>query len=378
MKTNYYKWAAASAILSLFAMSESHASQHKEYFLYVGVYGNGIYAYHYDAATAKLSPLNMVGEVGNPSFLATDPDFRYLYAASELEKGEGAVAAFAINRATGALTPLNSRPSAGVAPCHLAVDHTAKMLIAANYTTGGVPSYPIEHDGRLGNMASLMTASGTGPDKDRQEGPHAHETVFSADNKFAYVPDLGLDEIRIYRVEAGTAKLTPNDPPFAKTEPGSGPRHIALSPSGKFAYVIHELKPQVGVFSRDSSTGALTLLQTVPSVPDGFTGKADPAEILIDTAGKFVYASNRTFGSIAVFSVDSANGKLTRIQVIKTGGTMPRGVAFDPTGSRLFVGDQKTNRFIIFQIDAAGGKLTPTDQSYEVPSPVAFEFVPAK
>jgi 6-phosphogluconolactonase len=359
-------------------MSPSETS-HKDYFVYAGTYGKGIYAYRFDANGIKLEPLGLVGEVVNPSFLATDPSFRYLYAASEVAgKGDGAIAGFAINRKTGGLTFLNSRSSAGTSPCHLAVDHTGKMLIAANYGSGSVPVFPVESDGKLGELSGLMKASGASVDKSRQEGPHAHETVISADNRFAYVPDLGLDRIRIYRLEPGAAKLTPNNPPFAKTEPGSGPRHIALSADGKFAYVVHELKPTVSVFSRDTSSGSLTRIQIISTVPEGFTGKSDPAEILMDHSGNFVYASNRTSGTIAVFSIDHSDGKLKQIQVIATGGTMPRGVAIDPTGQVLFVGDQKTNRFVIFQIDPRSGELSLTRQTFEVPSPVAFQFVPAE
>jgi 6-phosphogluconolactonase len=369
------KWAAS---LVLLAGTIMNSSPNSKFFLYVGVYGDGVYAYRYDAGSGQLEPLNMVGKVANPSFLATDREHKYLFAASEVDGDKpGEVAGFAINRTTGALTALNSRSAEGKGTCHLAVDHTGKMLIAANYTSGNVPAFPIEPDGKLGSRSALMGANGTGPNKERQEGPHAHETVFSGDNRFAYVPDLGLDEIRIYKVDAAHAKLTPNDPPIAKTDPGSGPRHIVLSHDGKFAYVIHELIPQVGVFSRDNTTGALTHLQTISSVPDGFKGLSNPAEILLDRSGKYVYASNRFFGAIAVFKVDPAGGELTRIQVIETGGEMPRGVELDPSGKLLFVGDQKQNKFVLFSVDQATGKLTLTNRSFEMPSPVAFLFVPA-
>lgn len=383
-----YHWLRAASIplwLTLtFMSSSSHASglpekTHSSYILYVGVYGKGIYAYRYHSGSTKLDPLNMVGEVVNPSFLAVDPDFRYLYAASEVEgHQEGAIAAFAIDRSSGQLTALNSRSAAGLAPCHLVVDHTGKMLMAANYTSGSVPVFPIESDGKLGELSGLMKATGTGPNAKRQEGPHAHETVLSKDNRFLYVPDLGLDEIRMYRLDPAQAKLTPADPPFVKSEPGSGPRHMVLSHDGKFAYVVHELKPEVGVFSRDTKTGNLTRIQTVSSVPEGFTGEADPAEILLDKAGKFVYASNRSAGTIAVFAVDPSKGTLKQVQVADAPGKGPRGVEFDPTGHLLFVGDQAGNRFVIYTIDANTGQLTATDASYDVPSPVAFQFVPAK
>jgi 6-phosphogluconolactonase len=367
------------AFLAMMAGTLLNSSTTSNYFVYVGTYGEGIHAYRYDSGSGKLESLGLVGKIVNPSFLASDRGYKYLYAASEVEGNTpGAVAGFAINRSTGALTALNSQSSDGLAPCHLAVDHTGKMLIAANYTSGSVPVYPIEADGKIGPLSGLMKASGSGLDKKRQEGPHAHETVFSPDNRFAYVPDLGLDEIRIYKVDATHAKLTPDNPPVAKTDPGSGPRHIALSHDGKFAYVVHELIPQVAVFSRDPGTGALTHLQTIRTVPEGFKGVSNPAEILIDHKGDYVYASNRFFGSIAVFKIDHATGKLTREQVIETGGEMPRGVELDPSGKLLFVGDQKQNKFILFTVDQTTGKLTKTDRVFDVPSPVSFLFVPAR
>ncbi|MBV9766197.1 MAG: lactonase family protein, partial [Acidobacteriaceae bacterium] len=358
-------------------LNSAPASNGTTYFVYIGTYGKGIYGYRFDPGTAKLESLGMVGEVVNPSFLATDHDYRYLYAASELEgKVNGAVASFAIDRKSGSLKFLNSRSSGGEAPCHLAVDKTNKMLVAANYGTGTVPAFPIQHDGHLGEMSALMAARGSSVNPERQEGPHAHETVISADNRFLYVPDLGLDQIRIYRLDPSSAQLTPATPPFVKEEPGLGPRHIAFPPNGKHAYVINELKSVVTVFSHDPSTGDLTHVQTVSTVPEGFSGENGPAEIEIDPAGKFVYASNRGPGTIAVFAVDPGNGTLHRVQIAETGGTFPRGFQIDPTGQFVFCGDQKSNQFVIFRINPKSGKLTLTGQRFDVPSPVAFQFVP--
>jgi 6-phosphogluconolactonase len=357
---------------------QSSAATPANYLLYVGVYGKGVYAYRYEVNGPKLESLGLVGEVTNPSFLATDRDFRYLYAASELEgRVDGAVAAFAINRKTGALKALNSESAAGQSPCHLTLDHTAKMLMVANYGTGSVSVFPVETEGRLGKMSGLMTADGASADPHRQKGPHAHQTVVSEDNRFVYVPDLGLDQIRIYRLDPANAKLTPNDPPFAKLNPGYGPRHIAFSPNGRFAYVVSELKSFVTVFSRDASTGGLTELQSVSTLPEDFKGENAPAEIEIDRAGKFVYASNRGPGTIAVFAVNS-DGTLKRTQVAATGGTSPRGFTIDPTGHYLLAGDQKSNQFVVFQIDPKNGQLSLTDRVFNVPSPVDFLFVPAQ
>jgi 6-phosphogluconolactonase len=251
------------------------------------------------------------------------------------------------------------------------------MLVTANYTSGNVASYPLGPDGKIGELASLMGATGSGPNAKRQEGPHAHETVISANNRFLYVPDLGLDQIRVYKLDTATGQLTAGNPPHFSEAPGSGPRHIVFSPNDKFAYVINELTPVVDVFSHNPHTAELKPIQTISTAPPNRGENDGPAEILVSKNGKYVYASNRGPGTIAVFSVDHATGKLTLEQTAETGFTMPRGVEFDPTGSVLFVGDQSSDKFETFHVDQASGKLTPTGKSYEAPSPVAFVFVPA-
>lgn len=350
-----------------------------KYFVYVGTYSDSIYAYRFDATAGKLDAIGKAGNVVNPSFLTTDSAYRFLYAVSEVEgKTDGSVSAFSIDRKNGSLKLLNSVSSAGVAPCHLAVDKAAKMLVVANYGTGGVSAFPIEHDGRLGAMSSLMEAHGSSVNRERQEGPHAHEVVISADNRFVYVPDLGLDQIRIYRLDPSQAKLGATDPEFAKEKPGFGPRHMAFSPSGKFVYVLSELKSAIAVSSHDSSTGSFKPIQTISTLPAGYSGENAPAEIEVDKAGKFVYASNRGHDSIAVFAIDQVTGTLKEIEIVSTQGKEPRGMQIDPTGRFLFVGNQKSNQFVVFRIDPKTGQLTSTGKVIDAPTPVAFQFVPAQ
>ncbi len=358
-------------------MSMSASPIASQYLLYVGVYGKGIYAFRYHPDSAQFDSLGLAGEFPNPSFIATDSGNRFLYAVSEADRGNGAVGSFKIDRTSGKLTALNQHSSEGVAPCHLAVDGTTKLLVAANYGTGSVPVFPIEADGSLGNRTALLTAQGSSADPKRQEGPHAHETVISADNRFLYVPDLGLDKIRIYRIDAATHKVVPNDPPFVQEQPGMGPRHIVFSRDGHYAYVIHELTSIVTAYKVNPTNGSLEAFQSVPTSADGkpFDGAA---EILLHPSGHTLYASVRGPGTIAVFSVDSQTGKLQHTQTVETGGTWPRGVDFDPTGKLLLAGDQKTNQVAIFRIDPATGKLSLTGQKLAVPSPVAFAFVPAE
>jgi 6-phosphogluconolactonase len=251
-------------------------------------------------------------------------------------------------------------------------------LVVANYGTGSVSVFPLEQDGRLGEMSALMTAHGSSVNAERQEGPHAHEVIISADNRFVYVPDLGLDQIRIYQLDPANAKLVPNGPAFVKVEAGAGPRHIALSSNGRFAYVVNELKPLVTAFKRDPGDGSLKQMQSISAVPQDSGAENGQAEIEIHPDGKFLYVSNRGPGTLTAFAINQDDGTLELVQVAQSGGTFPRGFRIDPTGRLLFVGDQKANRFGIFEIDPATGKLNLTDRVFQVPSPVDFLFVPTK
>ncbi len=354
------------------------ANSHSKYFIYIGTYGKGVQSFRYDARAVTIEPLGLAGEVVNPSWITADRGFKYLYAVSELQGNDkGGVASFEIDHNTGKLHPLNQVGSEGVAPCYAAVDATGKTLVVANYMTGGVSAFPIEQNGALGHLGSLMAAEGSSINKDRQEGPHAHEAVITADNRRVYVPDLGLDKIRIYRLDATPGKLTPNDPPFVSVEAGHGPRHIIFDSKGEHAYVINELKPLVSVFSHDASNGNLKLIQTIPTLPADFTKETTGAEIRLDRSGRFLYTSNRGNDTLQVFAVDPSSGKLKQVQNISTEGKDPRGFALDPTGRLLVVGNQNSNNLVVFRIDNETGKLTSTGQKFDVPSPVDVLFVPA-
>ena len=354
------------------------ASSHDRYFVYVGTYSEGVQAFRFSSGNGSLEPLGMVGTVEKPSWVGTDPAFKHLYAVSEIEgKGQGGVASFAIDRKTGHLSALNHLESGGQGPCYLAVDSTGKMLIVANYSSGDVAAFPIEANGSIGKLSSVMSAHGSSVNKARQEGPHAHEAVITSDNQRVYVPDLGLDQIRIYKIEPSSAKLIPNDPPFVKGAPGLGPRHMAFGESSRYAYVVNELKPFVSVYAHDSATGNLTFIQSVPTIPADFSKENSGAEIRTGRLGKFLYTSNRGHDSIQVFAIDPSNGKLHQVQDVSTQGEVPRGFNLDPSGRFLLVGNQQTNNLVVFKVDPQTGKLTPTGQKFEVPTPVDVLFVPA-
>src|SRR5580704_7940891 len=373
------------ALCSTLLAAAAPAEHHRKYLFYVGTYteegskSKGIYAYRFDADTGEIAELGLAAETTNPSFVALHPNGRFLYAVNEVGnyKGpdSGGVSAFSIDRATGKLTFLNELPSRGADPCYITVDRTGKFVLVANYTGGSVIVYPILDDGRLGEASAFVQHTGHGPNAERQEGPHAHSIDLSPDNRFAFVDDLGLDELLVYEFDAAKGSLTPNDPPFAKLDPGAGPRHFALRPDGKFAYVVTEIGRNVTVFSNDASSGKLQRVQALTTLPADFTGRNDDAEIEVHPSGKFVYASNRGHDSIAVFAVDSGKGTLTTIEITSTGGKEPRSFEIDPTGTLLFAANQKSDNIVVLKIDEKTGKLTPTGQMLDVGSPVCVKFV---
>ncbi len=367
---------ALAALFAFAAMSSFAANSDQKYFLYVGSYAHDILVYDFDAATGELKLNGPAGQIDSPSWITADPSFKYLYAVSELDGRPGGVGAFAINRETGMLQKLNQLPSGGGAPCFITTDRTGKMVMAANYMTGGVSAYPVKEDGSLGDMTSLMSAVGHGPNTERQEGPHAHDVVLSPDNSIVYVPDLGLDEIRMFQLDPEKGTLGPHNPPFIKQSPGYGPRHLTFSPDGSFAYLMNELKSVVSVYRHDKTTGNLTKIQDVSSVPSDFQGTNGPAEILVDASGKHVYATNRGADTIAVFSVDHGKGTLHLIQTVPAQGHMPRGLVIAPGGKFILVGNQNTNNFALYSIDSSSGKLTATGTVIQQDSPVSFLFVP--
>jgi 6-phosphogluconolactonase len=374
-----------SALLLSTLLSAAPAEAHGKYIFYVGTYtedgskSKGIYAYRFDAESSQITPLGLAAETTNPSFMALHPNSRFLYAVNEVGnyKGpnSGGVSAFSIDRATGKLTFLNEVPSRGADPCYITVDRTGKYVLVANYTGGSIAAFPILEDGKLGEASAFVQHTGHGPNPERQEKAHAHSIDLSPDNRFAMVDDLGLDELLVYKFDSANGSLTANNPPFAKLDPGSGPRHFALSPSGKFAYVISEMHSTVTAFSYDEKTGTLKPLQTVSALPKGFTGQNDDAEIEMHPSGKFVYASNRGSDTIAVFAVDPHKGTLTPVEYTPTQGKIPRSFEIDPTGKFLFAENQKSDNIVVFRIAANTGRLTPTGQVLNVASPVCVKFL---
>jgi 6-phosphogluconolactonase len=352
-----------------------------KFWVYIGTYtggkSKGIYRAELDTATGKLSEPELAAETVSPSFLAIHPNRRFLYAANEISnfKGTkgGGVSAFAIDPKTGKLTLLNQQSSVGAGPCHLVVDRTGKFALVANYGGGSVAVLPIKEDGSLGERTAFVQHKGSGANPQRQKGPHAHSVNLDAANRFAFVADLGLDRVLVYRLGAdGT--LTPNTPPAVELAPAAGPRHFAFHPSGKFAYVINEMNNTITAMRYDPAKGVLTPVQSVPTLPKAVKGNST-AEVQVHPSGKFVYGSNRGHNSIAVFTVDQATGKLTPAGHQGMGIKIPRNFGIDPTGKYLLVANQGSDSIIVFEIDQQTGALKPTGQKVEVGRPVCVKFM---
>ena len=380
-------WAIAPQLLTAEANKMTPANP---YLVYVGTYtatgSKGIYNYRFDPKTGKLTPIGVAAQIANPSFLATDPQHRFLYAVTEMGqepgadsyKKNGSISSFSMDRKTGALTFLNKVDAGGGGSCHLVVDKTGKMLFVANYGSGNVASFAIKPDGSIGERTGFNQHSGSSVDPARQKGPHAHAVVLSPDNRFLFVPDLGMDQIKIYRVDAAKGTFTANDPGYATVKAGLGPRHFTFGRGAKFAYALCEMGSSVAVFSYNPVKGSLTPVQTISNLPDGFTGIDNSAEIEMDRSGRFLYASNRGNDSITVFAVDPAKGTLTKVQVVPTQGNIPRNFALDPTGKYLIAANQKSNSLVVFSVDPQDGKLKAAGQMLDIPSPVDILFVPAE
>ncbi len=345
--------------------------------VYVGTYttngGRGIYAFRFQTATGKLSPLGLAAETPGPSFLAVHPNHRFLYAVNE---PTNTVSAFALDPKSARLSLLNQVASRGEAPCHLALDQTGRWLGVANYGSGSVAVLPVGPDGSLGEAAAVVQQQGSGPNPARQKGPHAHAVLFSADNRFLLAADLGADKIFVYRFDAARGALTAHDPPSAAVASGAGVRHLAFHPNGKVLYAINELASTVTTFGYDAAGGALDEMQTVSTLPEGFTGVTTTAEIAVNAAGTFVYASNRGHDSIALLAIDPQRFTLVPMDYAPTAGQTPRHFTLDPTGGFLLAANQNSGTIAVFRVHPRTGQLQPAGNSItRVPSPVCVVFV---
>jgi 6-phosphogluconolactonase len=341
--------------------------------------GEGIYVYRLDPSSGAMERVSETTGITNPSYLAFDFTERFLYAVNELktydEKPSGTVSAFTVDPETGRLRFLNRRLTHGTDPCHVVVDRKRNYLFVTNFMSGSVCVLPVLDDGSLGDTCDFVQHQGSGIDPVRQMGPHAHSLTLDETNRFAFVPDLGLDKLMVYRFDPKRGMLEPNQTPWIKMKPGAGPRHVAFHPGGRFAYLINELDSTLTALSYNGSRGTFKVLQTVPTLPEGFRGESTTADVQVSPSGAFVYGSNRGHDSIVSFRIDQHTGRLRYIGHEPTQGKTPRSFGIDPTGRFLLAANQDSDTVVTFHIEPRTGRLLPTGHVTQVPTPVCIKFL---
>ena len=343
--------------------------------------GKGIHAFRLDAGTGALVPAGITEGVRNASYLAFDPKRQFLYCVNEFKeyqgKPSGAVSAYRIDPKTGGLTYLNTVASHGTDPCALMVDRTGRCVIVANFASGSVAVLPLAADGSLKEASCVIQHEGSGIDPKRQKGPHAHAVEIDAANRYVFVPDLGCDSVFIYALDADKGVLipNPNQPSVKVTPAGAGPRQLALSPNGRFAYLINELNSTMTAYAYDAGRGVLSALQTLPTLPEGFTGESTCAEVQMAPSGRFLYGSNRGHDSIVIYALDPDEGTMRLVGHQSTGGKIPRNFTLSPKGLFLAAANQDSNTVVMFRVDPEKGTLEPTGSVVEAGTPICVKFL---
>ena len=368
----------------------------KEILVYIGTYtepirfgtgkiiegkGEGIYVYRLDLSSGAMELAAKATGITNPSYLAFDSTQRFLYAVNEMKTYEdrptGTVSAFAVDPKTGRLAFLNKRLTHGTDPCHVLVDQKGRYVFVSNFMSGSLCVFPVIEDGSLGEASDFIQHQGSGIDPVRQKGPHAHSLTLDGANRFAFVPDLGLDKLMVYRFYPKRGMLEPNEVPWIKMKPGAGPRHVAFHPGGKFGFLINELDSTLAALSYDGRKGTFKELQIVSTLPEGFRGESTCADVQVSPSGAFVYGSNRGHDSIVIYKINQRTGKLTYVGHEPTRGKTPRSFGIDPTGRFLLCANQDTDTIVTFRIEPQTGKLLPTGRVTQVPTPVCVKFLPS-
>lgn len=352
----------------------------QEQFMLTGTYtsgkSKGIYVHAFNSSTGSLRLVDSA-RVSNPSYLAVSSNGNYVYAVNETGKnsGGGKVTAFRFDRNTGHLTELNSQSSMGDNPCYVVIDKTGRWLIVGNYSSGTAAVLPVNEDGTLGKPGEVVQHKGSSANKRRQESAHIHATVLSADNKFLYVPDLGIDQLVVYAFDDKTGKLSVMDDMTIKQDPGSGPRHFDFHPSQQWAYLLNELSGMVTAFKNDN--GRLLPIQNISALPEGYNQSFTSADIHVSPNGKFLYASNRdSSNTIAIFRIHKRTGKLKPAGHQSTLGRTPRNFSIDPSGKYLLVANQNSDNIVVFKINRKTGLLRETGHMADVGNPVCIKWIP--
>lgn len=352
-------------------MLDQQNSEH--WYILAGSYSNadekGIHLLRFDAFSGKLEMVRGISGVENASFLTYDPQASRFFAVSEKQEGE--VVSYSLNRSNLDLKELSRQSTQGVAPCFVSLDETGRQLFAVNYSGGSVCTFPIAEDGTIGSLSKRIQHSGQSVHTDRQEAPHPHSIVPVPESQYFMVPDLGTDRIYIYHSEPGNPLMKHDE---IETAPGAGPRHVSFHPSEPVAYVINELNATISIYSYDRKKGSFSLMQTVSTVPEEFTGPNTTADIHIAPSGRYLYGSNRGHDSIVTFRV-LADGKLEPVGFTSTLGKTPRNFTILPEGKFMLVANQDSDLIVVMELKEDGVPV-PTGQNCKVQKPVCLKVVP--
>ena len=345
--------------------------------IWIGAYGSaeevGITHLQLDQDTAKLGKVAEFTGIENPSFLTMDRAGRYLHAVSEVEtlNGQpgGELVTFVIEEEGTSLQEAMSHPTLGAHPCFLQLDPSERWLAVANYNGASVVVYPVDPQGIPNAVHVRFRHSGTGPNEGRQEAPHPHSAFFSPDGRYLFVPDLGMDKIMVYALDADKNEWAIHD--AVSLEPGAGPRHMKFHPSGRAAYVLNELDSTVTRLDY-AEPGKLVKQESLPTLPASFSGENTCAEIVVSPDGRYVYASNRGHDSLAIFAVDEQTLALRSAGHVSTRGKTPRNFAITQNGRWLLAANQDTNNVVLFQIEPVSGLPVYAGSEIAISKPVCI------
>lgn len=363
-----------------FCIDKDEVAEKKE-MIYIGTFSEngslGIYVYSLDRKTIRYDLQQTILSKGSPSFIEVSPNGKFLFSANrEGLKGKkewGSVTSFAIDQNSGKLKVIKNQFSYGDSPCHISVHPSGKYIFVSHYKGGNFVVMPVDENGMIGEATDNIQLTGKGTIMPRQEQPHTHSAVPSADGRFLYVSDLGLDKILIYKFDVSSGTVQPAEQPFIRTIPGAGPRHLVFNPKGNLAFSSEEISSSICSYKVDKESGGLQLIQRLPALPQAFFGENHSADVQISSDGKFVYISNRGYNGLAMYKV-SGNGKMKNLGYMPTIGDRPRSFLLDPKGKFLLVGNRASNEINIFNVEK-DGTLKDTSGYLPVPSPVCIKYL---
>jgi 6-phosphogluconolactonase len=342
--------------------------------------GKGFSASTFDEQTGALGKPEFVTEAPGPAYFVVAAKGTRLYTCNS----NGFVSAYSVMQDGRKMTLLNKVPSEGGDPSYLSLDKTGKYIFVANYQGGSIVAWALAPDGSIGARTALVQHEGKGRDPKRQTHAYAHSILVDPSNRFVLAADLGLDKVFVYKFDAKTGSLTPNEAlngtGFVSVAPGLGARHLAFHPNARWVYLDTEMGSKVVFFHWDAAKGTLTEEQAVSMLPERFTAESAASEMRVGPDGRFVYGANRYAkgdGDLVVFAVDAKTGRLTPVQHISSAGVTPRNFEFDPTGRWMIVANHGSNNAVVFAIDAKSGRLTQVGVPVDVPYPFSPRFVGA-